>query len=82
MRGTAVPLIAAPHTAAGAGKRTAATLLGSESASAWTDYPRGRPGVVGLRLTGFRFDINPGCLTYIEMPEEDLTAAASTSNPS
>jgi hypothetical protein len=38
---------------------------------------RGCLGIGGRRLYGIKFEINPGDLAYIEVPEEELTAGTA-----
>jgi hypothetical protein len=49
-------------------------LFGSGCATGKVVEDRGCLGVGGRRLYGIRFHINPGEESYIEMPEEELTA--------
>ncbi len=51
-------------------------LFGTGAVTGLVVEDRGCLGVGGRRLYGIRFEINPGEQTYIEMPEEDLTAEA------
>jgi len=52
-------------------------LFGSGSATGKIVEDRGGLGIGGRRLYGIRFDLNPGDQSYIEVPEEDLTAGAA-----
>ena len=52
-------------------------LFGNGTAIGEIIEDRGCLGIGGRRLYGIRFEINPGDLSYIEMPEEELTAGAT-----
>jgi hypothetical protein len=52
-------------------------LFGMGSVTGEVVEDRGCLGIGGRRLYGIRFEINPGDQAYIEVPEEELTAAAA-----
>jgi hypothetical protein len=52
-------------------------LFGTGRAAGEVVEDRGCLGVGGRRLYGIHFELNPGDRRYIEVPEEDLTAAAT-----
>jgi hypothetical protein len=57
-------------------------LFGTTPVSGQIIEDRGCLGVVGRRLYGIRFEINPEDPRYIEMPEEEITAVPTVNTNS